>query len=44
MEKIVIDDEQKLKQFDREHREMLERKYPEKFSVKHKIFLTWYSM
>ena len=27
-----------------EHREMLERKYPEKFSVKHKIFLTWYSM
>lgn len=37
-------DEQKLKQFDREHREMLERKYPEKFSVKHKIFLTWYSM
>lgn len=35
-------DEEKIRQFDREHREMLEKKYPENFVVKHKIFLTWY--
>lgn len=30
--------------FDQKHREMLEEKYPEEFTVKHKIFLTWYKM
>lgn len=35
-------DEKKMEQFDKEHRAMLEEKYPEKFTVKHKIFLTWY--
>ncbi|WP_288683337.1 class I SAM-dependent methyltransferase [uncultured Eubacterium sp.] len=35
-------DEKKIEQFDREHRAMLEEKYPEEFTVKHKIFLTWY--
>jgi hypothetical protein len=34
--------EEELLQFDKEHRAMLEEKYPEKFSIKHKIFLTWY--
>lgn len=31
-------------QFEKEHWEMLTKKYPEQFSVKHKIFLTWYRM
>ncbi len=35
-------DEKMIEQFDREHREMLEQKYPESFKIKHKIFLTWY--
>lgn len=35
-------DEKMIEQFDREHREMLEQKYPESFTIKHKIFLTWY--
>lgn len=35
-------DEEKIRRFDKEHREMLEKKYPEKFVVKHKVFLTWY--
>ena len=34
--------EEELLQFDKEHRAMLEEKDPEKFSSKHKIFLTWY--
>lgn len=34
--------EEQMKEFDREHRKMLEEKYPEEFTVKHKIFLTWY--
>ena len=34
--------EEQLLQFDKEHRAMLEEKYPEKFGIKHKIFLTWY--
>ena len=34
--------EKQLLQFDKEHRTMLEEKYPERFTVKHKIFLTWY--
>ena len=37
-------DEKEIEQFNREHREMLEKKYPESFTVKHKIFLTWYYM
>ena len=36
--------ENQLRQFDQEHRAMLEEKYPEKFSIKHKIFLTWYKL
>ena len=36
--------EKEIEQFNREHREMLEKKYPERFTVKHKIFLTWYYM
>ncbi len=35
-------DPDKIAQFDREHREMLAKKYPEEFTVKHKIFLTYY--
>ncbi len=35
-------DPDKMKQFDIEHREMLANQYPEKFTVKHKIFLTYY--
>ncbi len=34
--------EEHLLQFDKEHRAMLAEKYPEKFTIKHKIFLTWY--
>lgn len=34
--------EEQLKQFDAEHRQMLNEKYPECFTVKHKVFLTWY--
>lgn len=37
-------DVNKIAQFDREHRAMLKNKYPEEFTVKHKIFLTWYYM
>ena len=33
-----------LVQFDAEHRKMLEEKYPEKFTVRHKVFFTWYYM
>lgn len=36
--------EEQLKLFDQEHRAMLEEKYPEKFVIKHKIFLTWYRL
>jgi len=36
--------EEQIVQFDREHRAMLQEKYPEEFMVKHKIFLTWYYM
>ncbi|MCR4741396.1 MAG: hypothetical protein K5866_00785, partial [Treponema sp.] len=35
---------EQLKLFDQEHRAMLEEKYPEKFVIKHKIFLTWYRL
>lgn len=35
---------EKIAQFDREHKAMLEEKYPEEFTVRHKIFLTWYYM
>lgn len=35
-------DEVQLKRFVQEHREMLNTKYPEEFTVRHKIFLTWY--
>jgi ubiquinone/menaquinone biosynthesis C-methylase UbiE len=34
--------EDQVRQFDAEHRQMLEEKYPERFTVKHKIFLTSY--
>ncbi len=37
-------DVNKIAQFDREHMAMLKNKYPEEFTVKHKIFLTWYYM
>ena len=33
-----------LTQFDAEHRKMLEEKYPERFTVRHKVFFTWYYM
>ena len=33
-----------LAQFDAEHRKMLEEKYPERFTVRHKVFFTWYYM
>ncbi|MBR4949025.1 MAG: class I SAM-dependent methyltransferase [Clostridiales bacterium] len=33
-----------LEQFDAEHRKMLEEKYPERFTVRHKVFFTWYYM
>ena len=36
--------EEQIKQFDYEHKKMLEEKYPENFLVKHKIFLTWYKI
>lgn len=36
--------ETQLLQFEKEHRKMLADKYPEHFTVKHKIFLTWYYM
>ena len=31
-----------LAQFDAEHRKMLEEKYPENFTIRHKVFFTWY--
>ena len=34
--------EEQLAQFDKEHRAMLEEKYPEEFTIRHKVFLTWY--
>lgn len=33
---------EEMEQFDHKHRRMLEEKYPEEFTVRHKIFLTWY--
>ena len=36
--------EEQIKQFDYEHKKMLEENYPETFLVKHKIFLTWYKI
>ncbi len=33
-----------INQFDSEHKKMLQEKYPETFTVKHKIFLTWYKI
>lgn len=36
-----MNDEQ-IKLFDAEHRKMLQEKYPENFTIKHKVFLTWY--
>ena len=35
---------EQLAQFDAEHRKMLEEKYPERFTVRHKVFFTWYYM
>ena len=35
---------EQLAQFDAEHRKMLEEKYPESFTVRHKVFFTWYYM
>ncbi|MCC8072695.1 MAG: class I SAM-dependent methyltransferase [Clostridiales bacterium] len=37
-------DEEKIRRFDQKHREMLEKKYPKEFTVRHKLFLTWYKM
>lgn len=36
--------EKQVNEFDKKHREMLMEKYPEQFTVKHKVFLTWYCM
>ena len=36
--------EEQIKEFDTMHRNMLEAKYDENFTVKHKIFLTWYML
>ncbi len=36
-----MNDEQ-IELFDAEHRRMLQEKYPENFTIKHKVFLTWY--
>lgn len=36
-----MNDEQ-IKLFDTEHRKLLSEKYPENFTIKHKVFLTWY--
>jgi len=35
---------EQLSQFDEEHRRMLEENYPESFTVRHKVFFTWYYM
>lgn len=35
-------DNEMLEQFDREHMQILTEKYPEEFTVKHKIFITYY--
>ena len=35
---------EQLAQFDAEHKKMLEEKYPERFTVRHKVFFTWYYM
>lgn len=35
-------DKEKIEQFDREHMQMLTEKYPAEFTVKHKIFITYY--
>ena len=37
-------DAEKIEKFDNEHMAMLQEKYPEKFTIKHKLFLTWYYM
>lgn len=37
-------DPDKIEQFDWEHRQMLINKYPKQFTIKHKIFLTYYFM
>lgn len=36
--------DEEIKRFDQEHWAMLMEKYPEEFTVQHKIFLTWYRM
>ena len=36
--------EEQVRRFDELHRKMLEEKYPERFTVRHMIFLTWYRM
>ena len=36
--------EDKISEFNQRHREMLEKKYPEAFTVRHKIFITWYRL
>ena len=35
---------EQLSQFDEEHRRMLDENYPESFTVRHKVFFTWYYM
>ena len=35
---------EQLELFDREHMAMLCEKYPENFTVRHKLFLTWYTL
>ena len=37
-------DAEKIEKFDKEHMAMLKEKYPEEFTIKHKLFLTWYYM
>lgn len=36
--------EKQIHEFEKKHWEMLMEKYPKQFTVKHKVFLTWYRM
>ncbi len=37
-------DEEQITEFEKKHWKMLTNKYPENFTVKHKVFLTWYHL
>jgi methyltransferase type 11 len=36
--------EKQISEFGKRHMDMLCKKYPKQFTVKHKVFLTWYTM